>query len=64
MNIGEENTYFPSNYEGPRKPPKGVYILWILCLIYVISPVDLVPGPVDDAIISFVTWGITACMKR
>jgi hypothetical protein len=26
-------------------------LTWVLVIIYVISPIDLVPGPIDDAFI-------------
>ena len=34
-------------------------ILWVIAIIYCASPVDLFPGPIDDAIIVFVISGIT-----
>lgn len=38
-------------------------VLWILCIIYILSPLDLFPGPVDDAIVAFATTGITRLIK-
>ena len=39
-------------------------LLWVICLLYIISPLDLVPGPVDDAIVGFVTYGITSMISK
>ena len=39
-------------------------LLWILCVAYVISPVDFFPGPIDDVIVSFVTLGFTSLLKH
>ncbi len=30
-------------------------LLIILCVLYVVSPIDAVPGPVDDIIVMIVT---------
>lgn len=35
------------------------FIMWVIALIYCAVPVDLFPGPIDDAIILFVVSGIT-----
>lgn len=34
------------------------FILWLICIIYCISPVDLVPGPLDDAICFIAVAGL------
>ena len=36
-----------------------IFIMWIIALIYCAVPVDLFPGPIDDAIVLFVVSGIT-----
>lgn len=41
---------------------KGKTIIWIACLIYCFSPVDFLPGPLDDAIVLIATTGLTALM--
>jgi hypothetical protein len=41
-----------------------VTLLWIICLIYVLIPADLAPGPVDDVIVTFVVWGFTSIMSK
>ena len=38
---------------------KKSFILWILCIIYCLSPVDLLPGPIDDLIVLIATKGFT-----
>lgn len=35
-------------------------LLWILCVIYALSPIDLAPGPLDDAIIAVAVFGLTS----
>ena len=40
------------------------FILWLLCIVYCISPVDFVPGPLDDAIVAFAVFGLTSLMGR
>lgn len=35
-------------------------IIWIICIIYLVVPTDLFPGPVDDAIVLFVVAGFSA----
>lgn len=40
-----------------------IIILWIIAIIYCASPVDLMPGPIDDAIVAFVVFGITSVMN-
>ena len=35
------------------------FIMWVIALIYCAVPVDLFPGPIDDAIVLFVVSGIT-----
>ena len=35
------------------------FIMWVIALIYCAIPVDLFPGPIDDAIVLFVVSGIT-----
>lgn len=37
----------------------NTFIIWIIALIYCAVPVDLFPGPIDDAIVLFVVSGIT-----
>ena len=34
-------------------------IMWVIALNYCAVPVDLFPGPIDDAIVLFVVSGIT-----
>lgn len=35
-------------------------IIWILCIIYCLSPIDLAPGPLDDAIAAVAVFGLTS----
>ena len=35
------------------------FIMWVVALIYCAVPVDLFPGPIDDAIVLFVVSRIT-----
>lgn len=35
-------------------------LVWILCIIYVLSPIDLFPGPIDDAIVTVAAFGLTS----
>lgn len=64
MTYREEQNNFPSNLE-PKKKPSGINtLLWIICIAYVVSPVDLFPGPIDDVIVSFVTLGFTSLLKH
>lgn len=40
------------------------FILWVIAIIYCASPVDLFPGPIDDAIVLFVVTGITCLTSK
>ena len=31
----------------------------VIVILYIISPIDLFPGPVDDAIVALIGWGIS-----
>lgn len=64
MTYGEEQNHFPSNLEQKKKSSGLNTVLWLICLVYVISPVDLFPGPIDDVIVSFVTFGLTCFLKH
>ena len=64
MTYGEEQNHFPSNLETKKKSSGVNTLLWILCVAYVISPVDFFPGPIDDVIVSFVTLGFTSLLKH
>lgn len=41
---------------------KGMFL--ILLIIYILSPVDLCPGPVDDLIMLLITLGGNRISKR
>ena len=41
-----------------------VTVLWVIAFIYCAIPGDLFPGPIDDAIVTFVVFGITSFMGR
>mgnify|MGYP004474442979 CR=1 FL=1 len=64
MTYGEERDHFPDNLEPEKKSSGFNVVLWIICLAYVISPVDLFPGPIDDVIVSIVTFGLTSLFKH
>lgn len=34
-------------------------ILWIITIIYVLSPIDLFPGPIDDILVLIVNYYLT-----
>lgn len=36
------------------------WIILIACLIYILSPVDALPGPIDDAVVTVAAAGLTA----
>ena len=40
------------------------WLMWILTVIYWLSPIDLFPGPIDDLMITFISLGITLLGKR
>lgn len=40
------------------------FIIWIACIIYVLIPADLFPGPIDDAIVCFVVAGFQALSNK
>ena len=33
----------------------GKFLLTMLCIIYVVSPLDLCPGPIDDILVILLT---------
>lgn len=37
-------------------------LVWILCIVYCLSPIDLAPGPLDDAIVTIAVAGLTSFM--
>ena len=39
------------------------YLAWIFAVLYVLSPIDLVPGPIDDAILLIATAGFNWLVK-
>ncbi len=36
----------------------GKFILTVLCIIYIISPLDLCPGPIDDILVIILTQAV------
>ena len=40
------------------------FIIWAICIVYCLSPVDLAPGPVDDAIALAATVGLTKLFNK
>ena len=39
------------------------FIIWIIAIIYCFCP-DFLPGPIDDALVTFAAFGITSLMNR
>lgn len=35
-------------------------LIWIACVIYCLSPIDIAPGPLDDAIVTVAVFGLTS----
>lgn len=54
-----ENNHGGANLENALKTA-----LLILVVLYVLSPVDLVPGPIDDIIVSLLFLAANAGKKR
>lgn len=34
-------------------------LIWLACVIYCLSPIDIAPGPLDDAIVAVAVFGLT-----
>ena len=39
-------------------------LIAVIVILYVLSPVDFFPGPVDDALLAVVTWYLAGRRQR
>ena len=39
------------------------FLIWVACIVYCLSPIDIAPGPLDDAIVTIAVMGLTSLMS-
>ena len=42
---------------------KKILLLYLFAIVYTVSPIDLLPGPIDDFVLDLATVGISVFMQ-